>query len=233
MKLFLNDIKINIKKDGTTVKTADFDYIFSTFEKINPSEWNGSVLLLFPSVKVSRTIFDALESGIAEGVKKIVLICHKPKEFVAEVFKDFSFIEAGGGIVNNAEGKFLMIYRNGIWDFPKGKLDKGEKIIDCAEREVEEECGVKVKAKSLICKTKHTYVGSKKRILKTTFWYKMDLISDAKMKPQLNEGIEKVEWKTAEEVDGLLGDSFASLRYLFNKSQGLKGTYALTSLPNL
>jgi 8-oxo-(d)GTP phosphatase len=217
MKLFINDIKINIKKEACTVKTGKFDHFFSTFDKINVLELKGTILLAFPSPSIARVIFDQLEIGYSE-VKKVTIITANPKEFMQQAFKDFSFIDAGGGIVKNAEGKFLMIFRNGIWDFPKGKLDKGEKIIDCAEREVEEECGVKIKAKSLICKTRHTYLGTKKKVLKTTYWYKMDLISDAKMKPQLNEGIEKVEWKSAEEVDQLLGESFASLRYLFEKA---------------
>ena len=44
-----------------------------------------------------------------------------------------------------------MIFRRGKWDLPKGKLDKGEKIEDCAVREVEEETGLKnVKLNSLL-----------------------------------------------------------------------------------
>ena len=233
MKLFLNDIKINIKKDDSTVKTSDYDHIFSTFGSLDISNWHGNVLLLFPSPKISKKIFDQLESGVAIDVKTVTVICHKPKNFVAETFIDFKHIDAGGGIVTNEEGKYLMIYRNGFWDFPKGKLDKGERIIECAEREVEEECGVKVKAKSLICKTKHTYVGSKKRVLKTTYWYSMKLVSDAKMKPQKSEGIEKVEWKSLSEVNELLEESFTSLQFLFKKAYKSKGTYAETSLSNL
>ena len=232
MKLFINDIKINIKKDETTVKTADYDHIFSTFDGLELDKWGGKVLLVFPTTKTARKIFDLLEAGIS-NLESLTLITHKPKEFVKNAFSDLNFIDAGGGIVTNSEGKYLMIYRNGMWDFPKGKLDNGEKIIDCAEREVEEECGVKVKAKKLICQTRHTYAGSRKRVLKTTYWYNMDLLDDSKMKPQLNEGIEKVEWKSFAEVNMLLHDSFESLRYLFSKSYMAKGTYAETSLPNL
>lgn len=232
MKLFLNDIKINIKKDVTTVKTTDYNFIFSTFKDFDLKLWEGNVLLLFPDTFTARKIFDQLETGINFKVSMVTVICHKPKDFIAKTFKDFNTVEAGGGIVTNTEGKFLMIYRNGIWDFPKGKLDKGEKILDCAVREVSEECNVKVKIKSFICKTRHTYVGSKKRVLKTTYWYKMDLVSDAKMKPQKDEGIEKVEWKSENEVIDLLQYSFESLKYLFEKFQSIKGTYAETSFSN-
>jgi glyoxylate carboligase len=32
-------------------------------------------------------------------------------------------IIAGGGVVTNAQGDLLMIFRRGKWDLPKGKLD--------------------------------------------------------------------------------------------------------------
>lgn len=231
MKLFLNDIKINIKKDGSTVNTSDYKYIFSTFANIDVTKWDGNVLLAFPTESRARKIFDQLEARFSQ-VKSVTILAKRPKEFVSKVFQDFREIDAGGGIVKNSEGKFLMIYRNGIWDFPKGKLDKGESIKDCAEREVSEECNVKVKATALICKTRHTYVGSKKSVLKTTYWYRMDLLDDSKMKPQKKEGIEKAEWKSHDEVVELLQDSFSSLKFLFNKYQSVKGTYAETSFLN-
>ena len=52
---------------------------------------------------------------------------------------------AGGVLFNIVEGldepKVLLIYRNGFWDIPKGKLEKGESIPQCAVREVAEETG--------------------------------------------------------------------------------------------
>ena len=46
-------------------------------------------------------------------------------------------IEAGGGlVVDDAGGRVLMIFRNGRWDLPKGKLEPGERIEECAVREV-------------------------------------------------------------------------------------------------
>ena len=32
-------------------------------------------------------------------------------------------VKAAGGLVMNKEGKLLFIYRKGIWDLPKGKVD--------------------------------------------------------------------------------------------------------------
>ena len=52
-------------------------------------------------------------------------------------------VEAAGGLVYNKEDELLMIFRNGKWDLPKGKKEKGEEIESCAKREVQEECGVR------------------------------------------------------------------------------------------
>ena len=216
MVLFINDIKITIKKSGATVNEAKYQSILSTFKKVNISKWSSRVLLLYPTSTEARKIFDRLESG--EGkLKSLSIVTKNPKSFIKKVFEDFKVLKAGGGIVENDKGELLMIFRNGFWDFPKGKLETGETILECSEREVEEECGVKVSIISRICKTKHTYLGSKKKILKTTYWYSMKLLDDSKMAPETKEGIEKVEWKTPREAEACLATSFTSLRYLYSK----------------
>ena len=53
-------------------------------------------------------------------------------------------IIAAGGVVFRIEHEvvsILLIFRNGVWDLPKGKLEKGESIEMCASREVSEETG--------------------------------------------------------------------------------------------
>ena len=54
----------------------------------------------------------------------------------------YILIEAAGGLVYNSDKQILMIFRNGKWDLPKGKKEDKETIIQCALREVEEECGI-------------------------------------------------------------------------------------------
>jgi len=67
-------------------------------------------------------------------------------------------IKAGGGIVTNELGELLMIFRRGKWDLPKGKLDAGETIEECALREVNEETGVQnLELGKLIAITQHEY----------------------------------------------------------------------------
>ena len=73
-------------------------------------------------------------------------------------YKKFTIIQAAGGLVLNEKNKLLMIFRRGKWDLPKGKLDKGETLEDCAVREVEEETGLQsIKLISPLIITYQTY----------------------------------------------------------------------------
>ncbi|MGC8851235.1 MAG: NUDIX domain-containing protein [Candidatus Micrarchaeia archaeon] len=59
-------------------------------------------------------------------------------------------------IVRNKEGKLLLIrvgkgYYEGYWSLPGGKVAGGESLFDAAEREVEEEAGIRARAEKLVC----------------------------------------------------------------------------------
>ena len=139
------------------------------------------------------------------------------KEVIKYLKKKFKVIKAAGGIVQNNENKILFIYRLGKWDLPKGKKDKGEKIKDCAVREVEEETNTKVKIINRNCTTWHTYTRYKKFILKKTVWYKMKCIDDSRMKGQKKEKIEKVRWMENKIINEILINSYKSLSYVVKK----------------
>ena len=118
---------------------------------------------------------------------------------ITENWKDFcsryTLIEAAGGIVYNNQDELLMIFRNGKWDLPKGKLEQGETKQHCAIREVEEECGVSgLNIIKQVPNTYHTYFDNDESILKTTYWYLMTTDYSGNLKPQKNEGITKVSW---------------------------------------
>lgn len=233
MVLYINGIKITIKKEGSKVNESKYNGIFSTADKIQLDAVNGKVLLLFPKVSSARAFFDKLASS-KRKIKEVKIITKSPKKFLKEAFSDHEVVKAGGGIVSNEKGELLMIYRRGVWDFAKGKLDKGESLKECAEREVEEECGVKVKVIDELAVCRHTYKGSKDNVMKYTKWYRMVLSNGSnELKPQVEEGIEKVEWKTKEEAFLLLEESYPSLTWLLKKYYKLKGTNSFMSLPNL
>ena len=69
------------------------------------------------------------------------IICDDPKVSFKEIFADFIKIKAAGGLVQRKE-LFLLIKRKGLWDIPKGKVNKKEPKEDAAIREVMEECGI-------------------------------------------------------------------------------------------
>lgn len=122
-------------------------------------------------------------------------------------------VQAGGGVVLNEAGAVLMIYRRGRWDLPKGKLDEGEDIADCALREVMEETGLlQVKCEEKICDTWHIYAFNGQRLLKQTSWYRMKGHSSETPHPQAEEGIEEVRWVKKEELPAYLFNSYEAIR---------------------
>jgi len=106
-------------------------------------------------------------------------------------------IIAAGGIVLNPKQEILWIFRRGFWDLPKGKLDPGETIPQCALREVEEETGIhKIQLNELITITYHEYFDKylNNQVTKETHWYKMSIQDLQNGIPQTEEDIEKMEW---------------------------------------
>ena len=139
-----------------------------------------------------------------------------------EILKKFSKkipIEvAAGGVVTNKEGQVLFIYRNDKWDLPKGKLDKGETIEECAVREVEEETGVKgLKIENFLSTTYHIFKRNGKYRLKEVHWYAMKTSYNGKLKGQKSEGIEKVKWKGPEKIKKALENSYTNIKTLFGE----------------
>ncbi|MCW9707875.1 NUDIX domain-containing protein [Aliifodinibius sp. 1BSP15-2V2] len=108
---------------------------------------------------------------------------------------------AGGAVVRKAEDQsepqVLLIFRRGVWDLPKGKLEESETVEECAVREVAEEVGLSGKPQiiSALPETYHEYELEEEYFGKTTYWYLMMLDSDTEtFKPEHEEGIEKVQW---------------------------------------
>ncbi|MES2616857.1 MAG: NUDIX domain-containing protein [Bacteroidota bacterium] len=110
--------------------------------------------------------------------------------------KNFKVIKAAGGIVFNSQGQLLLIKRLGMWDLPKGKIEKGEDQRLAALREVHEECGLNfLGILKKVEDTYHVYFLKGRWILKKTAWYKMVAWgNDEDVTPQLEEDITEVRW---------------------------------------
>jgi 8-oxo-dGTP pyrophosphatase MutT (NUDIX family) len=127
-------------------------------------------------------------------------------------FKKFKLIQAGGGLVTNEADEVLLIFRRGLWDLPKGKLDKGETLEDCAVREVEEETGLeKVKLVAPLMVTYHTYHEGTKFILKESHWYSMTVAGKQNLVPQTEEDIHEIKWVAKNDLDQYMSNAFPSV----------------------
>jgi len=124
-------------------------------------------------------------------------------------YKHFTPVQAAGGLVKNELNEILFIFRKGKWDLPKGKNDGNEIAKECALREVREETGLlKVKAGKKVSTTYHTYHEFGKYILKETEWFDMKTTSQQNLTPQLEEGIQKIEWVNRLNVPDKLKKSY-------------------------
>lgn len=127
-------------------------------------------------------------------------------------FKHFDVITAAGGVVANNKKEILMIFRRGKWDLPKGKLDKGETVEQCAVREVEEETGLKnIDLGEKIITTYHTYNQYGKHILKESHWYKMKVSEDQQLIPQTEEDITEIKWIDKSEIEKYTSNTFQTI----------------------
>jgi len=140
-------------------------------------------------------------------------IFHEDMLMVIEEFKAcFHYIEAGGGLVFNTRQEFLAIKRNGVWDLPKGKLEKGEDFQGAALREVLEETGLKgLVLKEPLISTYHTYRQKSRKVLKKTRWFEMEYAGKDSPVLQEVEGITDFRWVKPGQTDFIRQNTYASI----------------------
>jgi 8-oxo-dGTP pyrophosphatase MutT (NUDIX family) len=134
------------------------------------------------------------------------------EELKKALFKKFTVIQAAGGFVRNPDDEVLLIFRRGKWDLPKGKLDKGEKLEDCAVREVEEETGLKnITLAAPLLITYHTYHEGSKFVLKESHWYTMKVDGEQRLVPQTEEDIHEIKWVKVADIPIYVKNTFPSV----------------------
>ena len=147
----------------------------------------------------------------SEPESELILFCDDLKDAWNEFIAKFMVIEAGGGIVRNTHKHFLVIFRNGKWDLPKGKIEAGESMEQAAMREVEEECGVKdLELGNFVDTSYHIYLEKDEWVLKLSHWYEMQ--SDQKyFQPQNEEGISEVRWIDQSNMNLVLQNTYPNI----------------------
>ena len=163
----------------------------------------------FSAPAVNSMIHEMNQQKIHAGV-----FLHKDFEQLKKAFwKKFIIVKAAGGLVLNEQKEMLFIFRRGKWDLPKGKLDKGETLEQCAVREVEEETGLKnISLKKFILTTYHTYNENGKHLLKESYWYEMHVDGQQKLIPQIAEDIQEVKWVKKKDIGEPLKNTFPSIK---------------------
>jgi 8-oxo-dGTP diphosphatase len=69
------------------------------------------------------------------------------------------------GVIENPKGEILIakrpdhIHQGGLWEFPGGKVESGESVVQALGRELEEELAIKVNAAEPLIKIQHQYPG--------------------------------------------------------------------------
>ena len=112
-------------------------------------------------------------------------------------------IKAGGGVVYCRKGgglQVLLIHRRGVWDLPKGKVERDETVEEGAVREIEEETGCRgTRITGYLGTTEHFYRENGVKYKKITWWYAMQCRM-ADLRPQKEEQIDELRWMTLDEA---------------------------------
>lgn len=183
-------------------------------EKVFFTSFNVEKSLINQEVKVitynnDKQVFD----NVYNSSKPVLISFLSDKKIMKFFNRNFKIISAGGGLVLNQKKEILMIHRNGSWDLPKGKIEKGEGKKEASIREVEEECGIQgPKIEKGLHTTYHTYKYKGKTALKQSFWYLMHYKGDDELIPQKEEGIDQVEWVSDELAKKRLPEMYDSIR---------------------
>lgn len=217
MKIFVNDKPLDILSKDELQKDKTFECIYDHPTDLPPrADFHDDVLIIEPSKDIIIKLLYMLRTRKLKHLDSVTLVVSDKEEMKEFIKGRFTVIKAAGGVVTKGK-QILFIHRLGKWDLPKGKFDKGETPEECAVREVEEECSVRVKLGPLICKTWHTYTQNRKSILKKTYWYAMENVNDRDMKPQKEEGIVDIRWMHFHEAKTALVNSYPSMRYLYKQ----------------
>ena len=219
MRIYIKDTPLRIKRVEQVGDRDEFDVIIDTDDLlIRENKLKGKVLILNATQAIVKSILFILHNKKLKDLDIITLISPNYEDSVDLIKNSFKIIRAAGGVVYR-DDQVLMIHRLGKWDFPKGKLeDEDETTAMGAQREVEEECNIKIAEVGVkVCNTWHTYVQGGRSILKKTSWYAMTCADDSEMKPQTEEGISLVKWMNKMELDVALYSAYRSIQHVHKK----------------
>ena len=157
---------------------------------------------------------------VSDTLQRIYIATDDIDNAYSKVCNEFLEVNAGGGLVENRRGDFLLINRNGLWDLPKGHQDPGEDISVTALREVQEETGIdELELRDLICITDHCYKRNGIWHLKHTWWYDMLYTDPTDLTPQREEDIAQAAWVAKSSLPPYLLNTYPSILEVFREAK--------------
>lgn len=172
--------------------------------------------------RIVRELISTIESG---GMTKDFVILHEDPRSLWHNFKSqLVEIPAAGGVVMSRSHSLLFIRRLGVWDLPKGKIEKNETPESAAVREVEEECGISgLEIIRSLDSTFHIYrspylKSQKDLVLKETKWFLMSGDDEQNLVPQTDENIEEARWFALDELDTVRANTYSSILDFLDKT---------------
>ncbi len=156
----------------------------------------------------------------SESLQRVCIPTSDIEDTYREICAEFLEVNAGGGLVSNRRGDYLLISRSGMWDLPKGHQDPGEDITTTALREVQEETGINdLILRDLICITDHCYRRNGIWHLKHTWWYDMLYTDPTDLTPQTEEDIAKAAWVAKSSLPPYLRNTYPSIQEVFREAK--------------
>ena len=157
---------------------------------------------------------------VSESLHRVCIPTSDTEGTYKAICAEFLEVNAGGGLVSNRRGDYLLISRSGMWDLPKGHQDPGEDISATALREVQEETGINdLVLRGLICMTDHCYRRNGIWHLKHTWWYDMLYTDPTDLTPQTEEDIAKAAWVAKSSLPPYLTNTYPSIQEVFREAK--------------
>ncbi len=86
-----------------------------------------------------------------------------------------AFQESAGGVLVDTDRVLLIRTRTrsggSVWTFPKGRIQRGERLWEAALREVREETGYLCRLRRRLKATSYVFRGDQAQIRKTVHWF--------------------------------------------------------------
>ena len=141
-----------------------------------------------------------------------VFLHHNLEDLLAAFKAELNVIVAAGGLVHTPQKDLLLILRLRRWDLPKGKLDEGENLEECAIREIKEETGaIGLTIERPLQVTYHTYRHNGRNNLKESHWFLIKAEEKTPLKPQTEEDIEQCVWVPMDNIQPYIDGAFPTI----------------------